>query len=186
MAIHAVAHLKRPHLPDLGHPAHVTVAKGTGLGGHRSVDCREITDVWLVYKADVVGNAVDANPVDRLVVSVEVAKLLDLGQVVPDGLVARHAEADRRDSGGGALGYVPVAEGTVEPDVDDVHGVREGDGLGGAVVEAKYGQRPAEPGRQYEGYQRNRGNSPNKSSEAQHPKQEGLASGGPFELEVAW
>ena len=146
MAVDAVPHLERPHLLDLGHTSNIPM---TQLARTRraAILLREVTNMRLMHEVHMIGNTVDANPIDGNSLRVEVAELLDLRQVVPHGLVATHAKPNCRYRRCRSLVHVPVAERTVEANVLDMLRMRKRYRLLRPVVKAKGIQRQPEPGR---------------------------------------
>ena len=106
---------------------------------------REEPDVRLVHELDVVWQSVDSDPIDGLPGLVYLPEFFDFELVIPNRLVAGHAQADRRYGGGGALSYVPVAEGAVKAKLLNVNWMRECDGLIGSLVKSEHGQRQTKP-----------------------------------------
>src|SRR5687768_1894511 len=103
----AVVHLEGTYLGHLGHAGDVTVTRCAFHAG---------LDVGGVREARMVGQAVDAQPLDWLLVYPSLAHLFDLGDAPADDHVAAHALLQVGQPGGHARGRGAVTEGALDPD----------------------------------------------------------------------
>ena len=172
VAVNAVSHLQGTHLLDLHHAANIPVTRLTGGRWLHAVRLREEPDVRLMNELDVVGDAVDSDPVDGLVGLVKSTKLFNLRLAVAHGGVTGHAEAHGRNRRCRPCGDVSVAEGAVQSEVVHVNSVWKGYRLIGTLAESENAKGETEPGRDEESGYRDGDNCPGEASQAEHPKKE--------------
>lgn len=133
MAGEAFAHVKGLFAPDEGHFVDLTMTGGAA---------DPFVHVNTVVEIDVVRDAIDSIPLERLSVLKAFVNRLENRRVLPDLRVTRHASVSRGHSRrcGALNGGMTVA--AIQSEASDVVFVAEGDGLGERRADFRFVGRP--------------------------------------------